>query len=346
MITILIILFVLISIPFIIEPKNKIINTVIAVIICIILILVAGLREKNVANDYFVYYNFWITGNIEGTVEYSLILIKSFIKNELDLTFTFFLVFYAVLGVTFKVIGIRKLSPLFYGSILIYLSHYYLLHEITQVRIGVATGFILISYHYLCKKDYVWFFAFMAIAIFFHQSSSMALILILVSNTKRNLVSYLLLLPIGYLLYFSNSYFNLTIPIPYFQSKIEVYKEATEAGFIKDSKINVFNILFLLKIIILYTLVYFKDKISESLQSFYFLIKVYCISLFTFLFFSDIPVFAFRIQELFGVVDIILIPSLIFIFSEKFKWTGKLVVWCLALGFLLINIYYNKLILR
>ncbi|MCU7615074.1 EpsG family protein [Chryseobacterium sp. GMJ5] len=346
MILLLFILFTIVSIFFIIDTKNKVVSISIIIVLAILLILTAGFRDKDIDNDYYIYFDKWRTNNMKADVEYSFILIKDIIKNHFNLSFIYLLLTYATLGVVAKLHGIKKLSPFLYGSILIYLSHYYILHEITQIRIGVATGFLLISFYYKSKNDYVNFFVFMIIAIFFHQSSSMALFLILVNNTKKNLKPYLFLVPAGYLLYFSNTYFNLSIPIPYFQSKIEVYKEATEAGFIEDSTINVFNILFLLRIAILYLLVYFEDRISIHLPSFFFLIKTYAISLFTFLFFSDIPVFAFRIQELFGVVEIILFPSIIFIFSARFMWIGKLIVWCLALGLLLIDIYYIKLVSR
>ncbi|MDQ1095137.1 MULTISPECIES: EpsG family protein [Chryseobacterium] len=346
MILLLFILFALVSIFYIFDPKNEIINITILCLLALVLIFVAGLRDKNIDNDYYVYFYKWRVSDLKSDVEYSFIIIKHFIKNYLRLNFTYLLLTYAILGVSAKFYGIKKLSPFLYGSILIYLSHYYILHEITQIRIGVATGFLLIGCFYMYNKNYFMFLFFMLFAIFFHQSSSMALFLILVGNTKRNLKPYLFLVPVGYLLYFSNTYFNVSIPIPYFQDKIDTYKEATEAGFIKDSEVNVFNILFLLRIAVLYLLIYFQERVGSHLPSFYFFIKMYAISLFTFLFFSDIPVFAFRIQELFGVAEIILFPSIIFIFAERFRWIGKLIIWCLALVLLLIDIYYVKLIAK
>ncbi|RRQ45333.1 EpsG family protein [Chryseobacterium sp. SC28] len=345
MVILLFFIFALISIFYIVPPKNKTINNVVTVFLVIILILVAGLRGKNVDSDYYVYYDNWRTINMRDDLEYSFILIKKIIKSYLNLDFTYLLLTYATLGVSTKVIGIKKLSPLFYGSLLIYFSHYFVLHEMTQIRIGVATGFILIAINYLIKKNYYLFLLFMGIAIFFHQTSTIALLIIFFSNSKRNMLSFILLIPLGYVIYFSNSYLNIAVPLPFFQDKIETYKEATESGFLKDSEINVFNALFLLRILVFYTLILFRKEISKQFSAFYYLMKVYSVSLFTFLFLSDVPVFAFRIQELFGVVEIMLFPSLIFIFPTRFRWVGKTTVWFLALVLLLLDIYYNKYIL-
>lgn len=345
MVLILFALFALISVFLIFDFKNKIVKNVFTIVIAIILICFAGFRVKDMDNDFYVYRDYWRTHKLFGRVEYSFYIIREFIKNSLNLGFQYLLLTYAVLGVSVKFAAIRKLAPVLWGSLLIYMSHYFLLHEFTQIRIGVATGFLLFSIYFLSEKKYIYYFISAILAILFHQSCVLVLLFPLIRNTEKNAWLFSLLIPLGYVLYFFNTYLNISIPIPGLQNKIEEYEEATRSGFLKDSKINAFNSLFLIRVFIFYILFFYSQKISPFFSKFYVFFKIYALSLFSFLFFSKIPVFAFRVQELLGVVEIILIPVLVYIFSEKYKILGRLAVCSIALVLLLLNIYYVKLII-
>lgn len=52
---------------------------------------------------------------------------------------------YAILGVTLKLIAIRRYSLLPIFSIFTYISMYFILHEMTQIRAGVATAIFLFA---------------------------------------------------------------------------------------------------------------------------------------------------------------------------------------------------------
>ncbi len=346
MILLLFFLFAVITVFYIINPEDKYLNNIFLFLVMVALIFTAGLRGKDADNDYYVYRSFWRMRKIDdGTVEYSFYLIKVLIKNVLHLQFQYLLLAYAVIGVIAKLLAIRKITSLLWGSVLIYFSHYFLLHEFTQIRIGVATGFVLFSIYFLSEKKYILFVVFSFLAIFFHQSCFLVLFFPLIRNNNKNTWIFALLIPLGYILYFFNTYLHINMPIPILQNKIELYEEATKSGFLKDSKINPFNIVFLIRIFIFYVIFYQSEKISYFFPNLHIYLKIYSLSLFSFLFFSRIPVFSFRIQELLGVVEIILIPTIVYLFSERFQWLGKLSVWMVSLGFLLLNIFYIKLVL-
>lgn len=310
----------------------------------VILIAFAGFRGKDDGQDYYVYKDLWMTHKLKGYVEYSFLLIRDFVKGNLGLGFQYLLLIYAVLGVTVKLIAIRKVAPIITGSLLVYFSHYFLLHEFTQIRIGVATGFLMLSLYYLIKKKYIFFFIFAGIAIFFHQSTFFIILFPLLMNSEKNIKYYYWVIPVGYFLYFFNTYSGFTIPIPGIQEKIDIYDKATKSGFLKETKINVFNVVFLIRISVFYILLFYSKKILPHFNGIYLLIKIYSLSLFSFLFLAKIPVFAFRVQELLGVVEIILIPCLVFIFSEKYRYLGISLVCAIALGVFLLDIYYVELI--
>lgn len=345
MITFFIILFAFVSILYFMNIKHNVVSTIVFMICGLVLILVAGLREKGIDKDYFIYKDFWLMRNLKENVEYSFYIIRNFLKYYLGLKYQSILFVYAILGVTFKLLSIQKISPLIWGSLLIYFSNYYILHEFTQIRIGVATGFLLLSLYYLIDKKYIHFYVFAGIAIFFHQSCFFIIIFPLFQNTERNIKFYYWVVPIGYLFYFFNTYLNFKIPIPSLQEKIDLYELATESGWMKDEKSNVFNALLLIRIAILNALLFYSKKIAEYFPGVFLFVKIYSFSLFSYMFLSKIPVFAVRIQELLGVVEIVLIPCLIFIFAKQFRYLGIILVWAIALVFFLMNIYYVKLIL-
>lgn len=346
MISIFFAVFIIFTVLYFINIKNKAISDIIMLFGGLVLVLVVGLRDRGFDKDYYIYKAFWMTTKLRGNVEYSFYLIREFVKSVLGLDFQYLLLIYGLLGVAIKFTAIRKLSPFIWASLLIYVSNYYILHEFTQIRIGVATGFLLWSLIYLADKKYIQFSIFAGFAILFHQSCFLVIIFPLFANSEKNLKYYYWVIPLGYFFYFFNTVLNLKIPIPSIQEKIDFYEMATESGFMKESKTNVFNALFLIRIAIFYCVLYYTKKISEYFSNIFLLIKIYSLSLFLFIFLSKIPVFSFRMQELLGVVEIIIIPCLVYIFPKKIRFLGVILVFAIALVFFLMNVYYVKLIVK
>lgn len=342
MITTLYIFFAVISFLIIFRTKNMKIRTGFLILMAIFLILNASFRPADVAKDYSVYLQYWRLKFLED-VEISFIQIRNLLKNVFELGPGSLFIVYAILGVSVKVYSIRLFTKYVFLSLLIYLSHYYILHELTQIRVGVASGFFLIGVYYLAQRNLVRFLIFTLIAGYFHYSAFLALPLWLLYNDERKIKIYAMLIPLGYIIYFSGSGLIVNIPIPYVQEKIRVYEELRDMGFEDTNKINVFNAVFLMRILIFYTLFIFRAKIEKENPYIYILLKIYAISLFTFTALSSIPAFAFRIQELFGVVEILLFPSLAFIYKDRIF--GYALVILLALSVLTLDIFYGKLIL-
>jgi hypothetical protein len=115
------------------------------------LFLIAALRNENVDRDYLTYIlNYEQTAKrlaltIEPTFYLFSIIARSIFDNVI-----FLFIIYAFLGVFIKIYAISKLSKeLYLFSFLVYFSNFFLLHEMTQIRAGVAAAFILISLLYI-----------------------------------------------------------------------------------------------------------------------------------------------------------------------------------------------------
>ncbi|MBU4538421.1 MAG: EpsG family protein [Bacteroidetes bacterium] len=342
MITILYIFFAVISFLIIFRAKNQKIKLGLLIVLAILLIVNAALRPSDVAKDYEVYTYYWRLKFLED-VEISFIQIRNLLKYVLQLGPGSLFIVYAVLGVSAKVYSIKLFTKYVFLSLLIYLSHYYILHELTQIRVGVASGFFLIGVYYLAQRNLVKFLIFTLIGGYFHYSAFLALPLWFLYNDQRKISIYAILIPLGYFIYLAGSNLIVSLPIPYVQEKVRVYEELRDMGFEDTDKINVFNAVFLMRILIFFVLFFFRKRIAAENPYIYILLKIYAISLFTFTALASIPAFAFRIQELFGVVEILLFPSLAFIFKDRIF--GYSLVILLALAVLSIDIFYGKLIL-
>lgn len=342
MIITLYVLFAVVSFLILFDSKNTAIRNILLLVMALVLMVNAATRPDDVAKDYSVYLYYWRLKFLED-VELSFIHIRNLLKNVLQLGPASLFIVYAVLGVGAKVYSIRLFSKYVFLSLLVYISHYYILHELTQIRVGVASGFFLIGLYYMAQRNLGKFLLFTIIAGYFHYSAFLALPLWFIYNDQRKINLYALFIPIGYIIYFVGSDLIVNIPIPYVQEKVRIYEELRDLGFEDTDKINVFNAVFLMRISIFYVLFFFRERIEIKNQYIYILLKIYAISLFAFTALASIPAFAFRIQELFGVVEILLFPSLAFIFKDKIF--GYTLVIAMALAILSIDIFYGKLIL-
>ena len=143
----ILILLVLIfsALMFLQNAKNQRSGYIVCLVITIILTFVAVFKPNTMA-DYgnyvdIVRYNEW------GRYEPATFCINT-ISHLFHNPFPVFIFLYAILGIGIKIKAIKELSPLFWGSIIVYLSHYYILLDLIQIRAGVAAAFSLFLIKY------------------------------------------------------------------------------------------------------------------------------------------------------------------------------------------------------
>ena len=301
MITIVFSLAAIVAILILIEDYIQAYKSPIYLIICIVLIAVAGFKDMDSVNDSYNYE--YIFENYDDPllakgVEFSYLWISKFLYNYFHDVHSIFLL-YATLGVSLKFIAFRKLSPIIFLPILFYLSNYYLLHDLTQIRAGVASGFFIISIYYFDKDKRIALLLILC-ALFFHYSSAALLPLLFLNNKDiKSIYKYFWasLIPLGYIIYFLHINLLTFIPIPYLANKIEAYQSLAEKG-IAGSDINVFNMVFLVRILCFYYNLYFLDTIKQFNNRTPILLKIDAFSLFSFPALATIPALSFRISEL------------------------------------------------
>lgn len=307
----------------------------------LVLAIAAGFREGWA--DYETYingYNYVIAGDF-GTMELSFIIISNIVDLVYGNVLGLFII-YGTIGVFLKLISIKQLTELWFLSLIIYVSNFYILHELIQMRAGVASGFLLLCIKPIYDRNWKLFLTFFFCAFFFHYSSLVILPLWFLTNKPRKIFLYLSV-PVAYFIYFTKiNLVSVAIPIPAIQAKINLYQEMLAMG--EQNQINVFNYVFLVKIMIFYILLWKIDLLQKKNQYATLLIKIFALSIFAFPVFATMPVIGFRISELFGIVEIILFPLLYYIAKPKVIPISVVI----SIGLLLfyISVFYGELLVN
>lgn len=313
------------------------------------LILLAGFKDIYAVNDaenYEYTYQHFDDPYLAKGIEYSY-LIFSKLLNKLSSDAHYIFILYAIIGITIKFIAIKLNTPnILFLSLIVYLSNFYILHELTQIRAGVASGCSLLVIYFTAKNNLKYALLTICIALFFHYSSLVLIVIPFIykgylNKTKRWIL--LGLIPVGYIMHFVGMDIStLMCSLPVVGDKISLYKEMQDLGIAGD-EINVFNMTFLIKIAIFLYLIIFYDTIYLFNERITLYLEVQIISILSFLMLSSFPVLAFRVSELFGVVEILLTPMIGY--TIKQKSIGKLIPITISVAILFLNIFYLKLII-
>lgn len=317
-------------------------NKWIYIFIYILLFLFVGFREIGIDQDSLGYLNFYNSENLLWLIAEPTFGIISECSRYIFNNFRSVIIIYAIIGLYLKFKAITILTDLKWLSILVYLSTYFLLHEFTQIRAAVASGIFLISIKYLSEKKINTYIKLILIATLFHYSSIILLALVFINNSKINSYKKLIIaciIPAGIILHFLHFNPIATIPIETVKVKIDIYQKTQDAA---EKPLNVFNMVYLVKYSLLYLFLFFYPTINKHTTYISILIKIYALSLFSYLALSSNTIFAMRISELLGVVEIILIPYIYYFIRPKS--IGILTIILISFIYLSINIFSLELI--
>jgi hypothetical protein len=291
--------------------KNK---NLIFIFLVLVLILTAGLRIPNSDRDYQNYIDLFEKAP-DIFVEPFFIFISLFVKYIFGNTpIVLFLVF-SILSIGIKYFALKRITELWFISIFIYFSYYFILHDLTQIRAGVAASFLFLLISPIYNRKLFQFLLISLLAICFHYSAIVFLFLWFFKKGINKKILYLII-PFGYLIHFFSPDVFLNLPFEGINSKLIMYK-ALQEEYSEWGNINVFNLYLLFKISVYYILLFKLNYISRINKYSNLIISIYGFSIFSFLFFSRMPIVSFRIYELLGVIEIISLTYFYYLFSLK-----------------------------
>ena len=291
--------------------------------IVIVLGLFVGLRGESVAKDYESYQIIFsliydLASSNDGVFlplfEPGFVGVVLLFRTLFEVNYVLFImVFFGLLTVLLKVFSINRLSPYPYLAILFYFSHYFFLHEMTQIRIGLASGIFFVSLIFYLKDERWKFILLILLATLFHYSAIFYLLLLFFNSKYFNRYVYASIIVISLILGY------LKIPLLDFlgsidpanvSGKLNNYSEMVQSGTIES--INFFNILTLVDIVICLYFVFVIPKVLLIEDKIIALcLKCNALAIFFLAALSGVPSLAFRASELFGLTSIILYASLV-----------------------------------
>lgn len=323
---ILIVFGIVVFLCFLEESLEKY-KTYVYIAICMILILYAGFREVGLDRDSESYeYLFYSSDNPLAIlfVEPSFLLISSIASRMGNDVHGLFLI-YAMLGVSLKFIAIRRLSPVLFLPIAIYISDFYVLHDMTQIRAGVASAIFLMSLKPLHEGRKRRAALYMAAGIFFHYSSLILFPLLLFGNkdlTFKWKIALAAIPVIGIGMYIANFDILLSLPIPYIQEKLESYRKLSDFGYYDRS--SIMPPFMFIKICMFYYCLWFCDTIKQFLPSVNIILKIMGMSIIAYYALSYVTILGQRCSELYGIVEVLLYASAIYTIIPQY--VGKVYV--------------------
>ena len=329
--------FVLLStfLPLQIKSGKSLLYMVLAILMFLFVIFRGDDTDRDYSLYYFAFYNEVGRENLEQTFT----IIVNFIRYLRLGDFWLFFV-YAILGMTLKLIAINKLTKYVFVSLLIYISNTYILQDLTQIRAGVCSGLLLISMIPLYHRKFLWFLLCYILAVSFHYSGIPMILIYLMDSKKINAKFWMLLIPLSYLFLLLgitplglSKLFNFEI----IQYKLENYFNENKKNIAE--KVNVFNTIIIIRILFTYFILYNIKRIYENNKYAIVLVKMYIISIILFILLSDVTALAMRFNELFGVVEMIIIPLIIYALPKKN--IDYLIVKCIIILYAIILLFFN-----
>lgn len=132
-----------------IKSISRILSPILLFIIIIILSIIACTREIGSDNDSIMYATI-VQDSVNGFYNYlqkNQLLVDCFLKQYFHRWEYWSILFiYSFIALCLCFYGIYKVSPAPYISIIIYLAFFFIIHEMMQIRIAFAAGFIFLLF--------------------------------------------------------------------------------------------------------------------------------------------------------------------------------------------------------
>ncbi|MCZ4673874.1 EpsG family protein [Citrobacter sedlakii] len=315
-------------------------------VVIFVLFFICAFRGEQVDRDHSNYISliFDSASNLLYPIEPSFKVI-SWLSINIFGTYQIVFIIFALIAIYFKSKAIEHNSPYILLSALVLYSNIFLLHDMTQIRAGVACAIVLYALKFLGQDRRLTYILFVLMASTFHITSILFLCAILFDSRRlsmKYIFIYILMLSSTYLLYYSSiNFLSLMqyVNIPYIQFKYNEYISQSQG--IDFTPINIFSTMQILHLFIVAISFIVARRITLTREQMV-VVKLYSISPLAFMLLYSLPVFALRISELFSVSEIILLPTLVLVSRQKAL--AKLFVVGICLCMFYINIYHLEIL--
>lgn len=331
----------------------KVFNKTSYLILSVILLgFLAGLRGEDVGKDYLTYQrvfdlyselkvNDGFLSNFEPGFSFIILLLKRLFTLNYGI---WIMLFFSFTSIIIRLYSFSKIAINPFLVLLFYYSHYFFLHEMTQIRIALASSIFIFGLIYYLRGKKIAYIFFVLIAASFHYSAILYFAVFLIDNKYFNKVFTIIAL--CFAIIFGIIKFPLLtlvndVNIANYSPKVSHYTTVVEAGL--ADPINVFNIYNIFSIgICLYLIIFIPIQRLREDPWLLLSLRFVILSILLLSVLSGIPSLSFRFSEVFGVMDIFVFASLSKYLPFK-KWNILITVG-IALCIFALTIFYGDLV--
>ncbi|MCL1095728.1 EpsG family protein [Shewanella kaireitica] len=307
------------------------------------LVLFATFRDGSSLPDYDTYTHLFhnvVHGQSDYFIEISFTLLARLANLISSDNFYVLFFLYAFVAILVKFKAIVFFSPFPFYSFVVYLSNYFIIHELIQIRAGVAVALVFISFYFIFHRSFYKYFFVIAAATFFHYSSFIFLLLYFIDPYRIKRSYIVLLIPFSYffmLLFSSSLFYDILLSIIPFEGLVSKLVTYSANG---DSSINVFGFFIISRIIVLCFFSYHYQMLSRKHIYFPFFLLLYSIGIFFYISLSSFPHMGVRLGYSLMYSEVFLIPYLICIFKGYF--VSRFIVVLYSLLAFLTNVLFTS----
>lgn len=326
-------------------------KVILYIIFGIIMILIAGLREVGSVPDTVEYEGMYYGSNaiMQELTEPTFKLFTSILRPMMLGVNALFMT-YAFISIVIHLPALWKLSKLPLLTLTIYISYYYMMHEMVQMRAGVAAGLFLWAIYFYVEKKKLMSLACILVGFLFHYSAAAGLVLFLLKDKLpgwQKTILYLII-PVGLVAYIAELDLSLLVPDEFGGDKLTHYRELKDKG-LEDELAGWplrNNILIWINFVLYTASIYYSELLTKHCKYVPIAIKVQAIG-FCFLFFAHgvSAVLGNRMNDYFSIATIILWTASVYAFSPRivsiaisnfistFRFVSSVIAYALALLF-------------
>ncbi|WP_323639660.1 EpsG family protein [Pectobacterium polonicum] len=293
------------------------------------LILFAGLRSPGVGLDDWNYIykfleipdiSYWISGEYIYTfekawMEPSYLIVGATIRLFSNDPMYLFLII-AFLSVGLASYNYYKLTEFSFLTLLLFFVHTFLYRDINQIRAAVAAAIGLFLVDSIFNKNKTKTIGIILLASSFHVAALSYFLVFFLSYFPFSRVRMFVILCISIILGWvgvSGVFLDLLPGLGFVTTKLSDY--STNSVYADSVELfdltNIKNIFFFIVLLFFGNRIEIKNKYFNTMMLFYFLAVTWRIL------FSDFGIFSARVSTFFGIVEVILIPFLLYCFKNK-----------------------------
>lgn len=318
-------------------------------IVFLVLAIFSGLKGPSVSIDYATYQRMFdyldelsVPGSVLPTFEPGFVFIVRAFKTLDNMNYgAWIMLFFAVSSLALKLYSFNKLFPNPFIISLFYFSHYFFLHEVTQIRIGLGAAIFFFAFtFYIDGRKWI-FVLLILIASLFHYSAILYLTIFLFDNKYIRRGIFLIMISLSIVLAAVKlpvlNFIDIRTAVK-FSGKVSQYTRSVEGGL--ATSINVFNVYTVtIMLCSLYYILFIPwEKLKEN-RILLLALKFSVFSIFILALLSGVPTVAFRFSELFAIADIFLLGFLIYYLP--FGRSNLIFVVFLAMAIFSLTVFYS-----